>query len=120
MHEFLLVLAGLVGVAVLGFITKASTPLIMIEFGLWILAGGLLIGIPSGLWYHVALYRALKRLMPLPSGWWRAPVKLHHRLTPSEFRPVRPWFVAGAAGFVLCCVGGMAAIAGLSVGQLYS
>lgn len=119
MHEFLLVLASLVGVAVLGFITKAITPLIMIEFGLWILAGGLLIGIPSGLWYHVVLYRALRKRMTLPSGWWRAPVKLHHRLTPSEFRPVRPWFVAGAAGFVLCCVGGMAAIAGLSVGQFY-
>jgi hypothetical protein len=36
-----------------------------------------------------------------------------------EFKPVRPWFVAGAAGFVLCCVGGLAAIAGLSVGQFY-
>ncbi|MCC6139196.1 MAG: hypothetical protein IT389_01110 [Nitrospira sp.] len=118
MHEFLLVLISLAGVAGLGFIAKAITPLLMIEFGLWVLAGGLLLGIPAGLWYHVVLYRALKRRMPLPSWWWRRPVELHDRLTPVEFAPVRPWFVAGAAGFVLCCVGGIVAIAGLSVGPL--
>ena len=119
MHELLLVLVSLVVVAVIGFIAKLMTPLIMIEFGLWILAGGLLIGIPSGLWYHVVLYRAVKKRMTLPRWWWRRPVELHARLTPLEFRPVRPWFVAGAAGFVLCCVGGIAAIAGLSIGQFY-
>lgn len=119
MLEFVLVLASLAGIAAIGFITKAITPLIMIEFGLWILAGGLLIGIPAGVWYHVVLYRALKRRMTLPAGWWRRPVELHAKLTPLEFKPVRPWFVAGAAGFVLCCVGGLAAIAGLSVGQFY-
>ena len=119
MHEFLLVVVSIVGVAVIGFITKMITPEIMIEFGLWILAGGLLIGLPSGVWYHVTLYRALNRRMKLPAGWWRAPVTLHAKLTPSEFQPIRPWFVAGAAGFVLCCVGGLAAIAGLSVGQFY-
>jgi len=117
MHEFLLVLASLVGVVVIGFIAKVITPEIIIEFGLWILAGGLLIGIPAGLWYHVVLYRALKRRKTLPSWWWRRPVELHDRLTPTEFEPVRPWFVAGAVGFVLCCVGGIAAIAGLSIGQ---
>lgn len=119
MHEFLLVLVSIAGVTVIGFMTKLVTPEIMIEFGLWILAGGLLIGIPSGVWYHVVLYRALKRRMMPPAGWWRAPVQLHAKLSPLEFKPVRPWFVAGAAGFVLCCVGGLAAIAGLSVGQFY-
>ena len=58
MHEFLLVLVSMAGVAVIGFIAKAITPEIMIEFGLWILAGGLLIGIPSGVWYHVEIGRA--------------------------------------------------------------
>jgi len=91
MHEILLVLASIAGVAVIGFIAKIMTPEIMIEFGLWILVGGLLIGIPSGVWYHVVLYRALKRRMPPPAGWWRRPVELHARLTPVEFRPVRPW-----------------------------
>ncbi len=119
MHEFLLVIASMAGILVIGFITKVITPEIMFEFGLWILAGGLLIGIPSGIWYHVVLYRALKKRMILPARWWRSPVSLHDRLTPSEFRPVRPWFVAGAVGFVLCCAGGVAAIAGLSVGQFY-
>lgn len=119
MHEFLLVCLSLAGITVIGFITKLTTPLVMIEFGLWVLAGGLLLGIPAGLWYHVLLYRVVKKRMTLPPGWWRAPVELHARLTPLEFEPVRPWFVAGAVGFVLCCVGGAAAIAGLSIGQFY-
>lgn len=49
MHEFLLVIASMAGILVIGFITKVITPEIMFEFGLWILAGGLLIGIPSGI-----------------------------------------------------------------------
>lgn len=119
MHEILLVIASMVGFVVIGLLAKVITPEIVFEFGLWILAGGILIGIPAGFWYHVLLFRALKKRMTLPAGWWRSPVALHDRLTPSEFRPVRPWFVAGAVGFVLCCLGGVAAIAGLSVGQFY-
>ena len=115
MLELLLVLASLVGFCAIALITVVVTPQIMIELGLWVLAGGLLIGIPTGLWYHVVLYKQLVPRTTLPPRWWRAPVELHSLLTPQEFRRVRPWFVAGAAGFVLCCIGGLAAIAGLVV-----
>lgn len=115
MLELLLVLASVAGLGVITFITVVITPQIMIELGLWALAGGLLVGIPTGLWYHVALYRQLAPRMTLPPRWWRAPVELHARLTPVEFRRVRPWFLAGAVGFLLCCVGGLAAVAGLLV-----
>jgi len=120
MLELLLVLGSLVGLCAIAFITVVVTPQIMIELGLWVLAVGLLIGIPTGLWYHVALYRELAPRMTLPPRWWRAPVELHPLLTPQEFRRVRPWFVAGAAGFVLCCIGGLAAIAGLMMINFYS
>ncbi len=119
MLELLLVLGSVVGFGVIALITVVITPQIMIELGLWVLAVGLLVGIPTGLWYHVALYRELAPRMTLPPRWWRAPVELHALLTPVELRRVRPWFRAGAVGFLLCCVGGVAAIAGLLVINFY-
>jgi hypothetical protein len=119
MLELLLVLASVVGFGALAFITVVITPQIMIELGLMVLAVGLLVGIPTGLWYHVALYRQLAPRMTLPARWWRAPVELHQQLTQQEFRHVRPWFLAGAVGFLLCCAGGVAAIAGLLVINFY-
>ena len=118
MLELLLVLASVVGFGVIALITVVITPQIMIELGLWVLVGGLLVGIPTGLWYHVELYRQLAPRVTLPPRWWRAPVDLHSQLTPLELRRVRPWFVAGAVGFLLCCVGGIAAIIGLLVTRL--
>ena len=118
MPELLLVLGGIVGLVTLAFIAVVITPQIMIVMGLWTLAGGLLVGIPTGLWYHVVLYRQLASRMTLPPRWWRAPVALHSHLTPLEFQRIRPWFVAGAVGFVLCCVGGVIAIICLVVIRL--
>ncbi|HEY7533213.1 MAG TPA: hypothetical protein VH681_10590 [Nitrospiraceae bacterium] len=118
MQELLLVLACVAGLVGVGLVAIAITPQIMIVMGLWTLAGGLLLGIPTGFWYHVALYRKLAPRMPLPPRWWRRPVELHARLTALEFSLIRPWFIAGAVGFVLCCVGGVAAIIGLLVTRL--
>ncbi len=115
MLELMLVIGGLVLFGVIGYVTLVITPQFMLEFGLWLLAAGLLIGLPTGLWYHVVLYRALAPRINLPPRWWRSPVDLHPLLTGTEFRLVKPWFVAGAVGFGLCVVGGLAAIAGLSI-----
>jgi hypothetical protein len=46
-------------------------------------------------------------------------VELHPLLTPQEFHRILPWFLAGAVGFGLCVVGGLAAIAGLSIARFY-
>lgn len=119
MIELLLVVGGLVAVGLIGLVSLVVTPQIMIVVGLWVLAAGLILGIPTGLWYHIALYRQLAPRMPLPTRWWRKPVELHQQLTPEEFGRVMPWFVAGAVGFVLCCVGGVAAIVGLSIVRLF-
>ncbi len=92
---------------------------IFFSFGLWVLALGLLIGIPMGWWYHVVLYRTLASRMALPFRWWRNPVELHPLLRPEEYRLVRPWLVTGALGFALCLTGGVAAIAGMLVMRFY-
>jgi hypothetical protein len=119
MLELLLVIGGLVAVGMIGLVSLVMTPQVMIEFGLWVLGAGLLMGIPTGLWYHVVLYRTLARRTTLPLRWWRRPVELHPLLTPQEFRRILPWFLAGAVGFGLCVVGGLAAIAGLSIARFY-
>lgn len=118
MLELLLVLSGMVAIGLAGLVSIVITPQLMVELGFWVLAVGLLIGIPTGFWYHVALYRQLSPRIALPSRWWRAPVELYPQLTPAEYRQVRPWFVVGAAGFLLCCLGGIAAIVGFSVIRL--
>ena len=119
MLELLLVLGTVLAIALIGLVTVAMTPPLMVELGLWGLAVGLFIGIPTGWWYHVVLYRTLTARMALPPRWWRKPVELHPFLTAGEYQGVRPWFVAGALGFFLCLAGGMAAIAGLLVTRFY-
>ena len=120
MLELLLVLGGIVGVGVIGLVSLVITPELMVQLGLWALAAGLLIGLPTGFWYHVALYRQLSIRMTLAPRWWLAPVGLHPLLSSGEYRRVRPWFVLGALGFLLCLVGGVAAIVGLSVARFLS
>ena len=119
MLEILLVLASLVVIGLIGLVAVFITPPRMVELGLFGLALGLFIGIPTGWWYQVVLYRALTARRALPAGWWRKPVELHPLLTLNEYRRVRPWFVAGALGFFLCLIGGVAAIAGMLVIRLY-
>lgn len=119
MLELLIVLASLVLIGLTGVVTMVVTPPLMVEFGLWVLAAGLMIGIPTGWWYHVRLYRTLAAKMSVPSRWWQRPVELHPLLTVNEYHRIRPWFAAGAVGFVLCVVGGVAAIAGMLVLRFY-
>jgi len=38
---------------------------------------GLLLGVPTGLSYHLRLYKALKPRGALPSRWWIRPDRLH-------------------------------------------
>lgn len=93
----------------------------------WILAGaagllglGLVIGVPTGLWYHVALRRALLSHGDLPPHWWLRPTAYHDRLTDDERPAVLPWFYAGGVGFVftaLSCVVLLAAALRLLLGD---
>jgi hypothetical protein len=100
--------AGLL-VSLAAIVTAGLTTLL----GLALLVLGLAVGVPTGFWYHVELYRLTSPKIPLPPRWWLSPGRLHRHLTAAEQRRIEPWFRIGGAGFVLCVAGGVAAIAGL-------
>ena len=113
MIETLLVLSTVLAVGALGLMTTILTPRLMTEFGFWMLAVGLMAGVPAGLWYHVVLYRALAHRMTVPTKWWIAPVALHPQLAQEDMARIKPWFRLGGIGFALSLAGGLAAMAGL-------
>ncbi len=113
MLEAALVLVALLLVGVvllLGTIPLASLATLI---GMATLGLGLLIGVPSGFWYHVVLYRYVGPRVPLARTWWLSPSNLHRHLTDDEQRHIALWYRIGGVGFVLCLAGGLAAIGGL-------
>lgn len=117
MLELALVLGGVVTTVFIALIGHAFTSTMAVALGLFALALGLLLGLATGFWYHVVLYRILSARMRLPPRWWLSPSSLHPHLTAREWRRVTPWYRLGGLGFVLCLVGGAAAIAGALLGQ---
>jgi hypothetical protein len=106
MLELLIVLAlalGVIAVAVLPWSW-------LLVVGAVTTGAGLAFGVATGLWYHIALARALAPMKALTPRWWLRPVPLHARLDEAGRRRVLPWFYAGAAGFFVT-VAGMALIA---------
>lgn len=83
------------------------------EWGILILVLGIIEGIPTGLYYHVVLYRCLHPKGKLPPGWWLSPQQYHVHLTEDEGRRVRKWFFLGGLGFLLCMIGGGVAFLGM-------
>ena len=106
MVEALIVVALVLGVVFMALVPWTS----LLVVGAVTAAAGLAFGVATGLWYHVALARALSPLKALTPRWWLRPVPLHARLDADGRQRVLPWFYAGAAGFVVT-VAGMALIA---------
>ena len=117
MLEVTLVLAAVGSVwLILLLATLLGGPvLVMLTVGIMIV--GLVLGVPTGFWYHVILYRCLQARIPLPRRWWVSPADLHPHLTEAERRRIRPWYRIGGVGFVLSVVGGLSAIGGLLLGR---
>ncbi len=92
---------ALVGVlAAAGFLLPLVSVELVITLGFGCIAAGLLLGVPTGLWYHVKLRAALLRCDALPARWWLRPVALHGNMAPQDRAGVLPWFYAGGLGFV--------------------
>ncbi|HET6464460.1 MAG TPA: hypothetical protein VFH55_02470 [Nitrospiria bacterium] len=87
------------------------------ELGLIILTVGIIEGIPTGLYYHVILFRLLRPRGQLPPGWWISPGQYHVHLSDEESRRVRRWFFLGGLGFLLCIAGGILALSGMVFGK---
>jgi len=66
---------------------------------------GLALGVPTGFWYHVRLYRAVRPGGPVPRMWWLRPDRLHDRIAATARAHVMRPFYWGAVGFVLSIVG---------------
>jgi hypothetical protein len=99
--EILIVLGLVVGATAVVVVPWSS----LLAAGVVTTATGLVFGVATGLWYHVALGRALAAASALTPRWWLRPVPLHERLQARALRPVLPWFYAGAAGFVVTLAG---------------
>jgi hypothetical protein len=78
---------------------------------------GLLIGVPTGFYYHVLLRRSLLKDPPLPLKWWLHPTRFHDRIKSDERQRIFVYFYLGAAGFFLILIG--AFITMLSVVRLW-
>jgi hypothetical protein len=113
--EVLLVIGavgGLASVALLGALVPPDT---LLYAGGVITSVGLAAGVPTGFWYHVSLYRALRARGPLPARWWLHPVPLHSRLREDERSGVLRWFVLGGIGFGVVVIGCGTVVLGLLV-----
>ena len=105
MIETLLVLAVVTTLCGVTWAVALVPPDALLYAGSLVTAAGLVTGVPTGFWYHVALYRALRPQGPLPDRWWLHPVPLHGRLPESDRRSVLRWFVAGGLGFFAVVIG---------------
>jgi hypothetical protein len=111
MLELMLVVGGVAAVGLIGFVAAALTPSLVTATGLGVLLLGLALGLPTGFWYHVILYRLVSARNPVPRTWWLSPARLHPGLTRDEERRIAPWYRIGGVGFLLAVAGGLTAIA---------
>lgn len=111
MLETTLVLGAVVAVGLVVLLATVFTAPVMIMLALGALLLGLVVGVPTGFWYHVVLYRIVSARIAVPRTWWLSPSALHVHLTAAERRRIRLWNRLGGIGFVLSVVGGLAAIA---------
>jgi hypothetical protein len=121
MVESLLVLAAVACLAFLGLVAPLVPAAWWVEAGWICTAVGLLVGAPTGFWYHVKLRAILRQGGRPPPRWWLHPVAHHGRLAPEERPSVMLWFRLGGLGFavaVLGCalVGGGVLLEGLRAG----
>jgi len=113
MLEFALVFAALLVMALSGVAGAVLTVRVLTGLGLGALIFGLILGVPTGFWYHVVLYRLASAKTHLSNTWWLSPARLHVHLSGAEQQRIRPWYRIGGVGFMLSVAGGLAAIAGL-------
>jgi hypothetical protein len=83
--------------------------------GIWVTVLGFVIGVPTGLVYHVRLYQALSPRGQLPRGWYWRPIQFNRCLLPEERAGVMSWCYVGGFGFVVICLGLLMMGAGVSM-----
>jgi hypothetical protein len=74
---------------------------------------GLVLGVPAGLLYHVALYRCLAKRGAVSRSFVWHPTRYHAALQPDELRRVMPSFITGALSFGLIVIGSLIFLLGV-------
>ena len=105
MVEVLLVLLGVGLLSALGLVAPLLPSEWVIRAGWLCTLSGLLLGVPTGFWYHVRLRASLLRKGRLSRRWWLRPSSLHDRLDPEDQPAVMLWFTLGGAGFAMTILG---------------
>jgi hypothetical protein len=83
--------------------------------GIWVTAAGFLVGVPTGMIYHLRLYQVLHPRGELPQGWYWRPLRFNSRLLPKERNTVMSWCYVGGLGFFIICIGLLMMGAGVSM-----
>jgi len=105
-----LVLALVIG----GTLVVALSWTTLVFGGAALIAIGFVLGVPTGLYYHVALYKRLEPRGALPQRWYWSPTRYHALLEDDERTQVLRWFYLGAIGFMLIVSGGIVMALGLA------
>ena len=105
MVETALVIGSVASLSAAVWAWTALAPDLLLSTGLWLLGFGLAFGLPTGLWYHVALHRSLVPLGRLPRRWWLHPTALHAQLPAEDRFRVLSWCRLGALGCAVAFVG---------------
>jgi hypothetical protein len=113
--ETLLVLTAVATLCAASWVAIHVPPDALLYAGGVITGIGLVVGVPTGFWYHVALYRVLRPRGPLPERWWLHPVPLHVHLEQTDRRSVLPWFVVAGLGFFEVVIGCVVVVLGLAM-----
>jgi hypothetical protein len=103
--ESVAVLAGVTVLGTLAFLVASVPPLTLLWSAAAVVAVGCVVGVPTGIAYHVVLRRELLRLGPLPQGWIWRPTQHHAQLDAAGIDRVRPWLWSGGASFLLIMLG---------------
>jgi len=114
MTEAAIVLSLVVMLVVVGTLVVALPWTTIVFAGAGLIAVGFVLGVPTGFYYHLALYRCLAPRGALPARWYWSPVRYHALLRDEERASVLLWFYLGAAGFTMIVLGGVIMALGLA------
>jgi hypothetical protein len=103
--ELLVALAPLLALFALALLALFVPFQLLAGVALALMAVGFVLGVPTGLYYHVLLRRELKARGALPNGWYWRPQEHQRALDTGAVRRLRPWFIAGGLGFLLIMTG---------------
>lgn len=86
---------------------------LLVQGGALLAAAGLLLGLPTGVAYHVQLRRELARCGVRAARWWLQPTAWHRHLDAPGQAAIRTMFRLGGAGCGVVFLGCFAVVIGL-------